>query len=170
MYPSPVAHTFATSNYFLGSPKRKGGQVRFTAHQTQVLEKRFISHKYLSPEERRNLALQLQLSDRQVKTWFQNRRAKYRRASCPDDLMHKDNNKLLLNQSSCQNLVRLRSASRSTSPATNVVGFQQERQLGLESRSTNLTLLIAPHTSYQSETSSDSSASSDNEIDLNHMD
>ncbi|XP_058467955.1 hematopoietically-expressed homeobox protein HHEX [Malaya genurostris] len=61
--------------------KRKGGQVRFTPQQTQSLERRFSNHKYLSPEDRRHLALQLKLSDRQVKTWFQNRRAKWRRAN-----------------------------------------------------------------------------------------
>lgn len=57
--------------------KRKGGQVRFTPQQTQNLERRFSNHKYLSPEDRRKLAMELNLSDRQVKTWFQNRRAKY---------------------------------------------------------------------------------------------
>ncbi|EAT43899.1 AAEL004707-PA [Aedes aegypti] len=61
--------------------KRKGGQVRFTPQQTQSLERRFSNHKYLSPEDRRHLAVQLKLSDRQVKTWFQNRRAKWRRAN-----------------------------------------------------------------------------------------
>ncbi|XP_077291072.1 hematopoietically expressed homeobox [Arctopsyche grandis] len=61
--------------------KRKGGQVRFTPQQTRNLESRFNAHKYLSPEDRRLLAVQLKLSDRQVKTWFQNRRAKWRRAN-----------------------------------------------------------------------------------------
>lgn len=72
----PFYHPY--SNYFMppcGS-KRKGGQVRFTPQQTQNLERRFSNHKYLSPEDRRKLALELSLSDRQVKTWFQNRRAK----------------------------------------------------------------------------------------------
>lgn len=46
--------------------KRKGGQVRFTPQQTQSLERRFANHKYLSPEDRRHLAIQLKLSDRQV--------------------------------------------------------------------------------------------------------
>lgn len=54
--------------------------MRFTPQQTQSLERRFAGHKYLSPEDRRHLALQLKLSDRQVKTWFQNRRAKWRRS------------------------------------------------------------------------------------------
>uniref|UniRef100_A0A182N5C7 Homeobox domain-containing protein n=1 Tax=Anopheles dirus TaxID=7168 RepID=A0A182N5C7_9DIPT len=75
-YPHPYSYLLPAC----GS-KRKGGQVRFTPQQTQSLEKRFSNHKYLSPEDRRNLAIQLKLSDRQVKTWFQNRRAKWRRAN-----------------------------------------------------------------------------------------
>lgn len=46
--------------------KRKGGQVRFTPNQTDILEKRFMSNKYLSPEDRKRLADNLKLSDRQV--------------------------------------------------------------------------------------------------------
>ncbi|KAH8326427.1 hypothetical protein KR067_007363 [Drosophila pandora] len=72
------AASFYMSNFGV---KRKGGQIRFTSQQTKNLEGRFASHKYLSPEERRHLALQLKLTDRQVKTWFQNRRAKWRRAN-----------------------------------------------------------------------------------------
>ncbi|XP_023159751.2 homeobox protein Hox-A7 [Drosophila hydei] len=72
------AASFYMSNFGV---KRKGGQIRFTSQQTKNLENRFASSKYLSPEERRHLALQLKLTDRQVKTWFQNRRAKWRRAN-----------------------------------------------------------------------------------------
>lgn len=66
---------------FLQRPlhKRKGGQVRFSNDQTLDLEKKFESQKYLSPPERKRLAKTLQLTERQVKTWFQNRRAKWRR-------------------------------------------------------------------------------------------
>ncbi|XP_038070878.1 hematopoietically-expressed homeobox protein HHEX homolog [Patiria miniata] len=68
-------------NPFIQRPlhKRKGGQVRFSNDQTMELEKKFESQKYLSPPERKKLAKLLQLSERQVKTWFQNRRAKWRR-------------------------------------------------------------------------------------------
>ncbi|XP_076308130.1 homeobox protein DBX1-like isoform X2 [Tachypleus tridentatus] len=60
-------------------PKRKGGQIRFTNNQTTELEKVFETQKYLSPPERKKMASVLRLTERQVKTWFQNRRAKWRR-------------------------------------------------------------------------------------------
>ncbi|XP_055502591.1 hematopoietically-expressed homeobox protein hhex [Leucoraja erinacea] len=68
-------------SHFIQRPphKRKGGQVRFSNDQTIELEKKFETQKYLSPPERKRLAKMLQLSERQVKTWFQNRRAKWRR-------------------------------------------------------------------------------------------
>ncbi|KAI6188953.1 Homeobox domain protein [Aphelenchoides besseyi] len=59
--------------------KRKGGQIRFTNEQTDALEHTFDNNKYLSNVQRRKLAKTLSLSERQVKTWFQNRRAKWRR-------------------------------------------------------------------------------------------
>lgn len=46
--------------------KRKGGQIRFTNEQTDALEQKFDSHKYLSPQERKKLAKSLSLSERQV--------------------------------------------------------------------------------------------------------
>lgn len=67
-------------NLFLPKPqKKKGGQVRFSNEQTMELEKIFESQKYLSPPERKQLSKVLGLTERQVKTWFQNRRAKWRR-------------------------------------------------------------------------------------------
>ncbi|CAO1326170.1 unnamed protein product [Diamesa hyperborea] len=78
----PFYHPYSATPFMMPcGGKRKGGQVRFTPNQTQSLERRFASHKYLSPEDRRKLAIELSLSDRQVKTWFQNRRAKWRRAN-----------------------------------------------------------------------------------------
>nr|XP_008200842.1 PREDICTED: hematopoietically-expressed homeobox protein hhex isoform X2 [Tribolium castaneum]XP_015838062.1 PREDICTED: hematopoietically-expressed homeobox protein hhex isoform X2 [Tribolium castaneum]XP_015838067.1 PREDICTED: hematopoietically-expressed homeobox protein hhex isoform X2 [Tribolium castaneum] len=79
------------STKFCHFSKRKGGQVRFTANQTDALEKRFTSHKYLSPEDRKLLAESLKLTDRQVKTWFQNRRAKWRRCNSSSEVSSTEN-------------------------------------------------------------------------------
>uniref|UniRef100_A0A3B4YY04 Hematopoietically expressed homeobox n=1 Tax=Stegastes partitus TaxID=144197 RepID=A0A3B4YY04_9TELE len=54
--------------------KRKGGQVRFSNDQTIELEKKFETQKYLKTS-----AQNLDFSGQTVKTWFQNRRAKWRR-------------------------------------------------------------------------------------------
>ncbi|CAJ0968665.1 unnamed protein product [Ranitomeya imitator] len=61
------------------SKKRRKSRTAFTNHQIHELEKRFIYQKYLSPADRDHIALQLGLSNAQVITWFQNRRAKLKR-------------------------------------------------------------------------------------------
>lgn len=63
-------YSFNLFSNFCSYSKRKGGQVRFTAKQTEVLEQRFVLHKYLSPEDRKLLADSLKLTDRQVMWQF----------------------------------------------------------------------------------------------------
>ena len=46
----------------------------FTDHQLQTLESSFERQKYLSVQDRMELAAKLNLTDTQVKTWYQNRR------------------------------------------------------------------------------------------------
>lgn len=53
--------------------------MRFTPEQIQVLEQRFQEQHYLLPADRKVLALALRMTERQVKTWFQNKRAQYKR-------------------------------------------------------------------------------------------
>ena len=60
--------------------KSKKGRMRFTQEQIQALEKRFQEQHYLIPADRKILAFALRMSERQVKTWFQNRRAQYKRS------------------------------------------------------------------------------------------
>ncbi|MPC23402.1 Hematopoietically-expressed homeobox protein HHEX [Portunus trituberculatus] len=62
-----------------GRTRRRGGQVRFTAQQTRQLETWFARHKYITPAQRKTIARELTLHEKQVKTWFQNRRAKWRK-------------------------------------------------------------------------------------------
>uniref|UniRef100_A0A8C0ZLJ5 Homeobox domain-containing protein n=1 Tax=Castor canadensis TaxID=51338 RepID=A0A8C0ZLJ5_CASCN len=51
----------------------------FTTEQVSALESSFQQHQYLGPLERRKLAREMQLSEVQIKTWFQNRRMKHKR-------------------------------------------------------------------------------------------
>lgn len=61
--------------------RRKKARTAFSREQVADLEKKFQEKKYLSSAERGELAEKLKLSDMQVKTWFQNRRMKYKRQS-----------------------------------------------------------------------------------------
>ncbi|ROT74752.1 tankyrase [Penaeus vannamei] len=51
----------------------------FTDSQLQRLEEEFQRQQYLVGPERRYLARQLDLSELQLKVWFQNRRIKWRK-------------------------------------------------------------------------------------------
>ncbi|KRX45487.1 BarH-like 1 homeobox protein [Trichinella sp. T9] len=56
------------------SKKPRKARTAFTDHQLQTLEKNFERKKYLSVQDRLDLAAKLNLTDTQVKTWYQNRR------------------------------------------------------------------------------------------------
>ena len=56
------------------SKKPRKARTAFTDHQLSVLEKTFERQKYLSVQDRMELAAKLNLTDTQVKTWYQNRR------------------------------------------------------------------------------------------------
>ena len=51
----------------------------FTPNQLQRLEKEFSGQQYVAGDERKQLAAELQLSETQVKVWFQNRRIRFRK-------------------------------------------------------------------------------------------
>ena len=59
-------------------PKRKKPRTSFSRIQICELEKRFHKQKYLASTERAAMAKSLKMTDAQVKTWFQNRRTKWR--------------------------------------------------------------------------------------------
>ncbi|XP_076817210.1 uncharacterized protein LOC143462804 isoform X1 [Clavelina lepadiformis] len=59
--------------------KTRKARTAFTDEQLRQLEKSFAGKQYLSVQERMDLALKLNLSDTQVKTWYQNRRTKWKR-------------------------------------------------------------------------------------------
>lgn len=60
-----------------GKPRR--ARTAFTYEQLVALENKFKTTRYLSVCERLNLALALNLTETQVKIWFQNRRTKWKK-------------------------------------------------------------------------------------------
>ena len=52
---------------------------KFTDKQTNDLEEIFLRQKYITGKERTEIAKRLGLTTKQVKTWFQNRRTKWKR-------------------------------------------------------------------------------------------
>ncbi|KAH8291204.1 hypothetical protein KR054_009786 [Drosophila jambulina] len=61
------------------SSKSRRRRTAFTSEQLLELEREFHAKKYLSLTERSQIATSLKLSEVQVKIWFQNRRAKWKR-------------------------------------------------------------------------------------------
>ena len=62
----------------------------FLAEQREILEKIFQESKYISSCKRKQLASELKLSERQIKTWFQNRRTKFRKVRGNDGLRRQE--------------------------------------------------------------------------------
>ncbi|CAG0883527.1 unnamed protein product [Cyprideis torosa] len=77
---TPTGQSSASATVFLKSNKKqRKARTAFTDHQLQTLEKSFERQKYLSVQDRMELAASLNLTDTQVKTWYQNRRTKWKR-------------------------------------------------------------------------------------------
>ncbi|NXX66814.1 VEX1 protein, partial [Spizella passerina] len=54
-------------------------RTKFSAAQLRELERSFREQRYIGAGEKRRLAAALNLSQSQIKTWFQNRRMKFKR-------------------------------------------------------------------------------------------
>ncbi|VDP19228.1 unnamed protein product [Heligmosomoides polygyrus] len=70
-------HTVRPTNsrVFVSAASKKGRQT-YQRYQTSVLEQKFQQSSYVSKKQREELRLQTNLTDRQIKIWFQNRRMK----------------------------------------------------------------------------------------------
>ncbi|NXY90897.1 VEX1 protein, partial [Alcedo cyanopectus] len=71
---SPGHDTEAGGGTVSGRPRTK-----FSAAQLRELERSFHEQRYIGTSEKRRLAALLNLSQSQIKTWFQNRRMKFKR-------------------------------------------------------------------------------------------
>ena len=59
----------------------KRPRTAFTAEQLQRLKTEFQTNRYLTEQRRQSLAGELGLNESQIKIWFQNKRAKIKKAS-----------------------------------------------------------------------------------------
>lgn len=80
------ANSMDSPTHLLGHRMKRKRKLRtvFTEKQLEGLETKFAEKKYLSVPDRMELAGRLELSETQVKTWFQNRRMKCKKQQVSD--------------------------------------------------------------------------------------
>ncbi|XP_032219204.2 homeobox protein engrailed-like ceh-16 isoform X2 [Nematostella vectensis] len=81
---TPTSHDQASTDVYRRrkrkrDPSKKRTRTAFTNTQIRELEAEFQKNKYLTITRRAELANSLELSDTQIKIWFQNRRTKLKR-------------------------------------------------------------------------------------------
>ncbi|XP_077202029.1 homeobox protein NANOG isoform X2 [Paroedura picta] len=102
--------------------KKSKSRTTFSQEQLQVLHLRFQVQKYLSPQQIRELGSALGLTYKQVKTWFQNQRMKFKRTQKETVWMKKEmcSPQDGFHQASCMDFVPPPPADFSMTPARNI--------------------------------------------------
>ncbi|CAB0030458.1 unnamed protein product [Trichogramma brassicae] len=65
----------------MAEPEEKRPRTAFSAEQLARLKREFAENKYLTEQRRQTLSKELGLNEAQIKIWFQNKRAKIKKAS-----------------------------------------------------------------------------------------
>ncbi|KAK6302659.1 hypothetical protein J4Q44_G00270140 [Coregonus suidteri] len=73
--------TATTTTTMTPSKDDKRPRTAFTAEQLQRLKTEFQTNRYLTEQRRQSLAQELGLNESQIKIWFQNKRAKIKKAT-----------------------------------------------------------------------------------------
>ncbi|XP_063893996.1 homeobox protein EMX1 [Helicoverpa armigera] len=105
--------------------KRKRKRTVFTTEQLEALEQIFQSKQYITREERQVIVNNLQLNDKAVKIWFQNRRLKTKRMQ-DQDLEEQDNyskTEYMNEERSSPEIARLDSVESEIRQKTDEFGF-----------------------------------------------
>jgi hypothetical protein len=159
-----IGHPYQNRN----PPKRKKPRTSFNRPQIIELEKRFMKQKYLASSERTLLAKLLKMTDAQVKTWFQNRRTKWRRQNAEEkEAERQATTKLLMSLKQQQESSSSSSSSQTASiQTTNPALIDNLVANELKAKLSKLNDLSATSTSSSASSSSNSSLSRNNLSEL----
>lgn len=105
--------------------KRKRKRTVFTTEQVEALEDIFKTKQYINREERQQIVKKLQLNDKSVKIWFQNRRLKNKRVpeECDEESENCPNIRHSVEEMSSPDIARLDLVESQITKKTDEFGY-----------------------------------------------